>query len=148
MTNAVHRNRKGSSDSLSSAEKATLEAKMKQVEVDIINGRKDDSERIRKHQEAWADRYRCKVVGVGRKGEKVAEINTGSPKHPDKAHRMNIRLGEWIEEGLPMFIITRLQGTYDVDADYDTSYATGKNSGFYHKQYTTPRFQVQIGKKV
>jgi hypothetical protein len=130
------------------AVEAKIEAKIADLKLEALEEVDRDEDLFEQNRQEWANRYRCKIVEVSRKGAKNHEMYVSHPKNPHKPYRLNIKLGHWIEEGLPMGILRRLQKSYDTGAEQkDISEMTG-SAGTEHRMNQTPRFAVQIGKLV
>ena len=133
---------------LTEAEKLKLEASVEKAKEDILNKRGSDDDRDKWYQENKA-RYRCKITPTGsRKGEKTLEMFYENPDNPGKPVKLNCKLGVWLEEGLPMYVIQRIQEAYDsnseeIPANPDPLVTAGK----YHTMGRTPRFVVQFDNK-
>lgn len=127
---------------------AKIQAKIEALKVEALNEVEEDEELAEANREDWANRYRCKVVEVSRKGAKNHEMYVNRPDNHKKPYKLNIKLGEWIEEGLPMSVIERLQTAYDTGSEMkDLSQMTG-DAGTEHRMTQVPRFAVQVGKLV
>lgn len=133
---------------LSPAEEARLKAALETEKENILNARESHEEGMEELRERWMDRYVCTVVPANRKGEKNLVMYVEHPsKGPNKPYKLNIKLNAQIDEGLPMFVIERIQNTYDSEADESTELPTG-DAGNNHTIRRQPRFTVRIGKKV
>jgi len=133
---------------MTEAEKKHLEASIAKAEEDIINKRKGNAERDQWYAEN-NERYRCMVTATGsRKGEKSAELFYEDPTNPNKPIKANIKLGVWIEQGLPMYVIERLQNAYDTSAEEKTVADDPlASAGSTHIMGRTPRFVVKVDYK-
>jgi hypothetical protein len=88
-----------------------------------------------------------KATGA-RKGEKTAELFYENPENPNKPIKANIKLGVWIEEGLPMYVIQRLQDAYDTSAEEKPAGSDLlADAGSTHIMGRTPRFVVRYDNK-
>lgn len=125
---------------LSDAEKRQLEASVEKAKEDIIHQRTAKDARLEQYS---TDRYRCKITGTAtRKGEKVVEMVYEDPTNPDRPVKMAARLGEWIEEGLPLHAIKRIMAAYDVGSS-ERVIGDGESAGRTHEVFKTPRYVVE-----
>jgi hypothetical protein len=133
---------------LSKAEEARLMAAIETEKEKIVNQREEEEASNADLQDRWNDRYRCKVIAANRKGEKNLVMYVEHPARGiGKPYKLNIRLNDWIDEGLPMFVIQRIQAAYDSEADERDELPTG-SAGNNHNIRKQPRFTVQLGKKI
>lgn len=101
---------------LTNLEEKKLTNTVEQVKQDIINNRLDNSEADDYYKSEGSKRYRC-IVTSRRGNEKYFELMAESPANRHKPVKVQGKLGVELEEGLPMYVIERLQAAYDMVAD-------------------------------
>ena len=133
---------------LTDAERKQLQASVAKAEEDIMNRRQANDDRDQWYKEN-SQRYRCMVTATGaRKGEKTAELFYENPQNPDKPVKLNIKLGVWLEKGLPMYVIQRLQDAFDTSAEEREATSDPlASAGTTHIMGRTPRFIVRYDNK-
>jgi len=145
---APRRGSKKKDVALSKAEEARLMAALETEKEKILNTREDAEEAKADLQERWADRYQCIVRPANRKGVKGLAMYVEHPSRGvNKPYRLEIACNKLIEDGLPMFVIQRIQRMHDSEADDSDELPSG-SAGNNHTVRRQPRFTVEIKKKV
>ena len=101
---------------LSSLEEKKLNLTVEQAKQDIIKKRLDNSDADAYYKSEGLKRYKC-IVTSRRGNEKHFELMAESPTNRHKPVKIQGKLGVELEEGLPMYVIDRLQSAYDIVAD-------------------------------
>lgn len=127
---------------------AKIAAKIEQLKAEALEEVEVDEELQEANRADWAVRYRCKVDEVSRTGEQSIKFYVNHPNSIRKPYPIQIRLGEWLDEGLPMSVIKRLQSAFDTDSKTKEDHEKTGNAGDDHKMFRKPRFAVQIDKPV
>lgn len=121
--------------------------KIAQLKREALAEAKEESEIQKAHTESWNNRYRCRVTS-NTKGEKSITMYDAHPNNVNKPYKLVIRCGEWLEEGLPMHVIRKLQEAHDTASEEREDHTLTGNTGETHMMYRTPRFNVVVGKLV
>lgn len=132
---------------LSPLEEKKLNHAVNKAKLDILAERNDDDDIKAWYRENGSKRFKCKITST-RKGEKTFELMCERPENPNKPKLVRGKLGVWLNDGLPMYVLNRLQEAFDSTAEeLDERQMTG-DSGRIFSQGRIPRYNVQIGEEV
>jgi len=133
-------------EDFSAIEEQKIQAIVSKAKVEILSDRKKDEDVKKWYAENGTKRFRCKITST-RKGEKTFELMCERPENPHKPKKIVGKLGVWLEDGLPMYVIQRLQEAYDSVAE-ETPENPNLDSGQIFQLTTIPRFNVIVGEEV
>ena len=139
--------KKPSTSAREAALQAKIEAKIADLKVEALTEVEEDEAIVQANKDDWANRYRCKISEVSRRGAKHHVLYVTHPKDPKKPYRLEVKLGVWLDDGLPMSVIKRFQNSFDTDATDKEEHELTGSAGNEHRMFRTPRFAVQFDPK-